>query len=131
MNDFEWNDLENLKKLGVQSISVESSCCDSITGLNGDEFGALRIPNGPNYSIELNVDSEGLKKLQKALKDETRKPEEELKHELNVMHAVNKCKGDSVSEKIDSYFEKVNSKAKVCEMKNKAATISCYKIKHR
>lgn len=136
MNDFEWNEeLENLKSYGVQSISVDHSCCDSITGINGDEFGALRIPNGPNYNIELCVDNAGLARLQEALKATPRKPEDELKHELNVMHAVNDCEGENVNEKIDKYFEKVDNKAKVCELKNKKSddhiVYRRYKIKHR
>jgi hypothetical protein len=121
-----------LKQFGLQSITVEQPYNDSITSLSGDEFGALRIPSGPNYNIELNVDSAGLKRLQEALKGEPRKPEEELKHELKVMHAVNDCEGDDIHEKIDNYFEKVDSKAKPCELKNnKAVTSDRYKIKHR
>ena len=136
MNDdlceWEWNDLENLKEYGVQSITVENSCCDSITGLSGDEFGALRIPSGPNYNIELNVDKAGLKRLQDALKATPRKPEDELKHELNVMHAVNDCNGENISAKIDKYFECVDSKAKVCELKNNIGLyMGRYKIKHK
>lgn len=132
MNDFEWNDLENLKEYGVQSITVENSCCDSITSINGDEFGALRIPSGQNYNIELSVDKAGLKRLQDALKKEPRKPEDELKHELNVMRMVNACDGESINEKIDNYFECVDSKAKVCELKNNGGlSMGRYKIKHR
>ena len=133
MNDFEWNDLENLKEYGVQSITVEHSCCDgSITGISGDEFGALRIPSGPNYNIELNVNKAGLKRLQDALKATHRKPEDELKHELNVMHAVNDCNGENISAKIDKYFECVDSKAKVCELKNNGGlSMGRYKIKHK
>ena len=133
MNDFEWNDLENLKEYGVQSITVEHSCCDgSITGISGDEFGALRIPSGPNYNIELNVDKAGLARLQEALKKEPRKPEDELKHELNVMHKVNACDGESINAKIDKYFECVDSKAKVCELKNNGGlSMGRYKIKHK
>lgn len=132
MNDFEWNDLENLKEYGVRSITVEHSCCDSVTGISGDEFGALRIPSGPNYNIELSVDSAGLKRLQDALKKEPRKPDEELEHELNVMHKVNECEGDNINEKIDKYFELVDSKAKVCELKNNGGlSMGRYKIKHK
>ena len=132
MNNFEWDDLGNLKEYGVQSITVENSCCGSITGLSGDEFGVLRIPSGPNYNIELNVDADGLKRLQDALKKEPRKPEDELKHELNVMHMVNACDGESINEKIGKYFECVDSKAKVCELKNNGGlSMGRYKIKHR
>jgi hypothetical protein len=127
MNDLEWNDLENLKQFGVQSISVDRSCCDSITSLSGDEFGALRIPSGPNYNIELSVDSTGLKRLQEALKATPRKPEDELKHELNVMHKVNEFEGVNVSEKIDKFFDHVDSKMK----NNRPAVDNRYKIKHK
>ena len=135
MNDdlceWEWNDLENLKEYGVQSITVGHSCCDgSITGISGDEFGALRIPSGPNYNIELNVDKAGLKRLQDALKATPMKPEDEL----NVMHAVNDCNGENISAKIDKYFECVDSKvkAKVCELKNNGGlSMGRYKIKYK
>ncbi len=116
MNDFEWN--EQLRQLGVQSITVENPRPDCITG---DEFGALRIPEGPNYTIELNVDSAGLKRLQEAASNIMRSDEAELKHELNVMNEVKKCKGNNINERIENYFEKVDSKAKE----------SRYKIKHR
>ena len=125
--NFEWNELETLKDYGVQSITVEHPCNN--LAITGDEFGALRIDSGPKYNIELSVDNIGLKRLQDAIAKEPRKPEDELKHELNVMHNVNACEGTSMNEKIDNYFKKVDSKAKVCDVKNKAV-IAKYKIRH-
>ena len=128
MNDLAWNDLgfESLREYGAKSVSVEYPYpCDGITAINGDEFGVLRIPS---YNIEFNVDGAGLNRLQEALKGKTRTPEEEIKHELKIMHDVNDCDGMSVSEKIDDYFEKT------CEMANKAPEgffYGHYKIKHR
>ena len=59
-------------------------------------------------------------------------PEDELKHELNVMHKVNACDGESINAKIDKYFECVDSKAKVCELKNNGGLyMGRYKIKHK
>ena len=132
MNDLVWNDLENFREYGISSITVERSDYNSLTAIDSDDFGALRVGDEPKYNIELNVDSAGLRRLQDALKKEPRKPEDELKHELNVMHKVNEFEGTSISEKIDKYFDNVDSKAKVCEVKNNVAIMSGrYKIKHR
>lgn len=134
MNDLcEWDDLLKLKECGVESISVDYPSCGDLASINGDEFNALRISDGPNYNIRLNVDSTGLKRLQNALKNEPRKPEDELKHELNVMHKVNEFEGVNVREKIDKYFDNVDNKAKACEMEenNRPTIDSRYKIKHK
>ena len=132
MEKFEWSTLENLKSYGVESISVENTYND-LAG-TGDEFGAIRLDNGPKYNIELSVDSAGLTRLQKALEKEPRTPKDELKHELKVMHNVNDCEGENVSEKIDKYFEKVDNKAKACKIKGMSQykmDMSRYKIRHR
>ena len=129
MNDLE----ETLKELGVQSITVENSFNTDMLRVDDDEFGALRVAKGPNYNIELNVDCDGLSRLQEALKSIPRKPADEIKHELNVMAKVNHCQGEGIFEKIDNYFEKVDEKAKVCEAGNATALtiIGRYRIKHR
>ena len=125
MENLDWSTLENLRSYGIESITVENPSMN--LAVTGDEFGALRIDNGPNYNIELNLNSDGLKRLQDALAKEPRKPEDELRHELQVMHNVNDCKGKTINEKIDRYFEKVDSKAKACKVKNNVR----YKIRHR
>ena len=122
------DDLEWLKDFGVQSIRLENPC--NSLAITGDEFEALRVNDEQYFSLELNLGATDIKRLQDALSKEARKPEDELKHELNVMHAVNECEGRTINEKIDKYFEKVDGKAKVCKAKNKVTTTR-YKIKHR
>lgn len=141
MNDFnslEWGQFENLKELGVRSISLEHSPWDDLTGF---PHGAI---DGPKYLLELELDSAGLKKLQERLKNVPRSDEEQLKHELNVMHKVLKCEGNNIHQRIDNYLENINNKAKEYEGDEDECEDECvlsdgidggyilhYKLKHR
>ena len=125
---------EALRDYGVQSITVNQNWepLHSVW-MDGVDFGAVRVPNGATYDIQLNVDSTQLQKLQEALK-KGRSDTEKLKDEIETMRKVLKKPGKNIKEKQENYFKEVDSKAVASPMKNKpsAHKLPCrYKIKHR
>lgn len=70
MNDLEWNGFENLKAYGARSFTIEQPTYGPMTGLTNGEGGTWFLPRWQRYNIEFNVDEEGLRRLQEALKTE-------------------------------------------------------------
>lgn len=114
MNDL----IEELRSYGLKSVTVENAC----EGFSvDDDFGSTFMPKSPTYSVEFDLDHEGLERLHNALTYTPYDPEEEVRRELKLMHEVNECEGRTVHERIDNYFEMMNNKTEPAR----------YKIRHR
>lgn len=98
-----------LESYGATSISVENNHPDLI--VNGDDLGYVRIPEGPKFNINIETDSEGLQRLQKALKEEPRSEGAQLKHDLKTIHSINECEGNGFIEKSENFLAKKEMQA--------------------
>lgn len=130
-----------LESYGATSISVENNKPDLI--VNSDDLGYVRLPEGPKFNINIETDSEGLQRLQKALKEEPRSEENQLKHDLKTIHSINECEGNGFVEKAENYLKKKELQAdtiyveldkkanKIDDGTNSWTTIMRYKLRHR
>lgn len=98
-----------LESYGATSISVENNHPDLI--VDSDDLGYVRIPEGPKFNINIETDSDGLKRLQKALKEEPRSEKSQLQHDLKTIHAINECEGNGFIEKSENYLAKKEMQA--------------------
>lgn len=139
--------LNQLSKYGNVTVIKEENSCPDLT-VNGRDLGFVKLPEGPNYSINIETDASGLKRLQEALKETTVSEAEIDKNMLKTMHDVKACKGETMADKVKSYLKKKDEQAEaVCNelaktepkkkslsgknYKTEAKITGRYKLRHR
>lgn len=114
-------DDELLRKNGLTKITTTQ---DTWNNIYSDYNSPICYPVPKTFELSFELDSDGVEKLQDALKCLDKTPDIETKSELLTMHQVNEAEGHNIFEKIDNYISGKNEK--------KTDTfVKMYKIKHR
>lgn len=120
----------DLKKWGIDSISVWNPEL-TYTSISGDELGAIKLPTGPEYHLELNLDSVGFNKLKDALREAPMTENERDLRDINTVHKVLNTEGKTFLEKADNYLKNIDEKVDKMQKEYAQKKIKRYKIVHR
>lgn len=112
-------DEELLRKNGVTEITTPDW-----SDIYSEKMGYYCYPIPDTFKLSFELDSDGVGKLQDALKCLDKTPDIETKSELLTMHQVEEAEGHNIFEKIVNYISGKNEKIT-------DTFVKMYKIKHR